>query len=69
MELLPCPCGEGCSLSYCSPTGGLWRVVAYPCGTEGPARGHGTVITVGEATRAWNEWVAGVNVMRKGYTP
>lgn len=59
VDLLPCPCRQGCSLSVSAPGGGPWRVVAYPCGTEGPVRG-GIVVTEEHAATAWNEWVMGI---------
>lgn len=59
MQLLPCPCGKRCSLSY-QTRGSQQRVVAYPCGTEGPVRGWDTVVTTEEAAKAWNEWIVGI---------
>jgi hypothetical protein len=62
-DLLPCPCGNNCSLSFQS-AGGAWRVVAWPCGAEGPALGH-VVVTQAEAEKAWNQWVAGISAIEE----
>lgn len=61
-EPLPCPCGEDCSLGIQMMGGGKPRVVAWPCGAEGPS--FGNVITDDDAIRMWNEWILGIEKMK-----
>lgn len=63
-EILPCPCGNNCSLSVSSPGGGMWRVTAWPCGTQGPVLMSESVVTEEMAIEEWNAWVMGRAILK-----